>query len=43
VGQHLDRALARDPSESVTIDLDDTGIEVYGRRKQGAARNRQGR
>ena len=42
VGEHLDRALGRDPSEPVTIDLDATVIEVYGRRKQGAARNRLG-
>ena len=26
----------------MTIDLDATGIEVFGRRKQGAARSRQG-
>ena len=42
VGEHLDRALARERTEPVTIDLDATGIEVFGRRKQGAARNRQG-
>ena len=42
VGEHLDRALGRERTEPVTIDLDATGIEVYGRRKQGAARNRQG-
>jgi hypothetical protein len=40
-GEHLDRALARDVSEAVTIDLDATGIEVYGR-KRGAARSRHG-
>ncbi|MGZ6639946.1 MAG: IS1380 family transposase [Solirubrobacteraceae bacterium] len=42
VGDHLDRALGRDPREPVTIDLDATQVQVYGRRKQGAARNRQG-
>jgi hypothetical protein len=42
VGEHLDRALGRDASEPVTIDLDATVIEVYGARKQGAARNRLG-
>jgi hypothetical protein len=42
VGEHLDRALGRERTEPVTIDLDATGIEVYGRRKQGAARNRHG-
>ena len=41
-GQRLDRALGRDPGEPVTIDLDATVIEVYGRRKRGASRNRQG-
>jgi hypothetical protein len=40
-GEHLDRALGRDPGEAVTIDLDATGIEVYGR-KRGAARSRHG-
>ena len=42
MGEHLDRALGRERTEPVTIDLDATGIEVYGRRKQGAARNRHG-
>jgi hypothetical protein len=41
-GQRLDRALGRDPAEPVTVDLDATVIEVYGRRKRGASRNRQG-
>jgi hypothetical protein len=41
-GQRLDRALGRDPGEPVTIDLDATVIEVYGRRKHGASRNRSG-
>ena len=42
VGERLDRALGRKASEPVTIDLDATQVEVYGRRKQGAARNRLG-
>ncbi len=42
-GQRLDRALGRDPAEPVTIDLDATVLEVYGRGKQGASRNRSGR
>ena len=42
VGDHLDRALGREPREPVTIDPDATQVEVYGRRKQGAGRNRQG-
>ena len=42
VGEQLDRALGRDGTEPVTVDLDATVIEVYGRRKQGAARNRLG-
>jgi hypothetical protein len=40
-GEHLDRALGRELAEAVTIDLDATGIEVYGR-KAGAARSRHG-
>jgi len=42
VGEQLDRALGREDSEPVTVDLDATVIEVYGRRKQGAERNRLG-
>lgn len=43
VGCELDRRLGRERSlEPATIDLDATQIEVYGRYKQGAARNRQG-
>jgi DDE family transposase len=42
VGERLDRELGRDPSEPVTLDLDATETEVYGRRKQGAARSRTG-
>lgn len=42
-GHELDWLLGRDRSmELATIDLDATQIEVYGRDKQGAARNRQG-
>lgn len=41
-GERLDRALGREPGEPVTIDLDATVIEVYGRGKQGASRNRAG-
>jgi len=42
-GHELDRLLGRDRSmELATVDLDATQIEVYGRCKQGAARNRQG-
>jgi hypothetical protein len=41
-GERLDRALGRDPSEPVTIDLDATQVTVYGARKQGAARSRHG-
>jgi hypothetical protein len=41
-GEQLDRALGRDLTEPVTIDLDATVIEMYGRRKRGAARNRHG-
>ena len=42
VGEHLDRSLGRERGEPVTVDLDATVIEVYGRRKHGAARNRLG-
>jgi hypothetical protein len=41
-GERLDRALGRDPGDPVTIDLDATVIEVHGRGKQGASRNRTG-
>jgi Transposase DDE domain group 1 len=42
-GHELDRRLGRDRSlELATVDLDATQIEVFGRDKQGAARNRQG-
>jgi Transposase DDE domain group 1 len=41
-GERLDRALGRDAAEPVTVDLDATQVTVYGRRKRGAARSRQG-
>lgn len=42
-GHQLDLRLGRDrASQPATIDLDATQIEVFGRYKQGAARNRQG-
>jgi hypothetical protein len=41
-GERLDRALGRDPAESVTVALDATQITVYGRAKEGAARCRIG-
>jgi hypothetical protein len=41
-GGALDRALERDPREPVTIDLDATQVEVYGRRKRGSGRSRHG-
>ena len=42
-GHELDRRLGRDRSlELATVDLDATQIEVFGRDKQGAQRNRQG-
>lgn len=41
-GNELDRRLGRDPSEEATFDLDATESVVFGRRKQGAGRSRQG-
>jgi hypothetical protein len=41
-GRRLDRALGRDATEAVTIDLDATQVTVYGAAKQGAARSRHG-
>jgi hypothetical protein len=38
----LDEALGREAGEDVTVDLDASGVEVFGLRKQGAARNRDG-
>lgn len=42
VGERLDRELGRDPAEDVSLDLDATETEVYGRKKQGAARSHTG-
>jgi hypothetical protein len=42
VGNELDRLLGRDPGEDVTFDLDGTDSVVYGTRKQGTGRSRQG-
>jgi hypothetical protein len=41
-GNELDRRLGRDPGEEVTFDLDATETKVFGRRKQGTGRTRQG-
>jgi hypothetical protein len=41
-GNELDRSLGRDPGEAVTFDLDATETVIYGRRKRGGARSRQG-
>jgi len=41
-GNELDGKLGRDPSAAVTFDLDATESVVFGRRKQGAGRSRQG-
>jgi hypothetical protein len=42
VGERLDRELGRDAGEDVSLDLDATETEVYGRKKQGAARSHTG-
>jgi len=42
VAERLDRELGRDSGEDVTLDLDATDSEVYGRRKQGAGRSHTG-
>jgi hypothetical protein len=42
VAGRLDRAAGRDRAEDVTFDLDATETEVYGRKKDGAARSRTG-
>jgi DDE family transposase len=42
VANELDRRLGRDPGEAVTFDLDATESKVYGRRKRGTGRSRQG-
>lgn len=41
-GAKLDTALGREAGEEVTVDLDASGVEVFGAAKQGAARNRDG-
>ena len=41
-GERLDRELSRDPGEAVTVDLDATESEVYGRKKLGAKRSHTG-
>lgn len=41
-GAKLDQALGREADEEVTVDLDASGVEVFGAAKQGAARNREG-
>lgn len=41
-GAKLDEALDREATEDVTVDLDASGVEVFGAAKQGAARNRDG-
>jgi len=41
-GDRLDAELGRDPSQPVTLDFDSTLVEVYGRRKPGAARAHTG-
>jgi hypothetical protein len=42
VGERVDRRLGRDPGEPVDLDLDATETEVYGSKKQGAARSHTG-
>jgi hypothetical protein len=42
VSNELDRLLGRDPAEEVTFDLDGSDSVVYGHRKQGTGRSRQG-
>jgi len=41
-GNQLDRKLGRDPGEEVTFDLDATDTKVFGRKKQGTGRTRNG-
>ena len=41
-GNELDRRLGRDPGEDVSFDLDATETVVYGRRKRGTGRTRNG-
>lgn len=42
VAGRLDRELGRDAAEAVTFDLDATETDVYGRKKDGAARSHSG-
>ena len=42
IGAELDLQLGFDPTAAVTLDLDSTDTEVYGRRKSGAAFNHLG-
>lgn len=42
VAERLDREAGREVGEDVTFDLDATDTEVYGRRKEGAARGHNG-
>lgn len=42
VANEFDRQLGRDPGGPVTLDFDSTSVEVYGRRKPGAAVNYKG-
>ena len=41
-GDLLDKELGRDPAAPVTLDVDSTLVEVYGRRKPGASRAHTG-
>ena len=41
-GNELDRRLGRDPGADVTFDLDATETKVFGRKKRGTGRSRQG-
>jgi Transposase DDE domain group 1 len=41
-GNELDRRLGREATEDLTFDLDATETKVFGRRKRGAGRSRQG-
>ncbi len=41
-GNDLDRQLGRDPGEAVTFDLDATETKVFGRKKRGTGRSRNG-
>jgi len=41
-GNELDARLGRDPAEDATFDLDATETKVFGRKKRGTGRSRQG-